>query len=288
MQTPEEYEVSQRVGQLIQGLKHRRGMSKETICRHLDISTRTLDNYLSGASSFKLGTLLKFADLCRVRLADILDDTETLSRLYPNNLKDKSTLVTLIMTTALSSLVFEPIICSLICILLILFRSDRSCASLALIFAAIFSLDVFMIAIIKYLIFPNVESNFIQNTSAFGIQLCINIVLLSLLKNRQVLLVLVSRGSSCTAFEKNYAEGPLYFLVMFMTTVDLLALVENFIRNLEKVGVNEEFAKIFWEVTFFYDYFEYLKALPMLLCVAVLYIGFIVRQQPLQNPQHLI
>ena len=89
--------------------------------------------------------------------------------------------------------------------------------------------------------------------------------------------VLVTKGKSPTVFERNHAEGPLYFLVITMVTVDFMALTENFIRNLEHLGVTEETAKVFWEVTFFYDYFEYLKVVPMLLCVLMLYVGLIVR-----------
>ncbi|WP_425606910.1 helix-turn-helix domain-containing protein [Pseudoalteromonas piscicida] len=118
MQTPEEYEVSQRIGLLIKGLKHKRGMSREDICRHLGIGMRTLDNYLNGVSSFKLGTLMKFADLCRVKLADILDDTEALSRLYPDNMKDKGSILTLILgSIAGYFLIFESIVFLLLLLL---------------------------------------------------------------------------------------------------------------------------------------------------------------------------
>lgn len=288
MQTPEEYEVSQRVGQLIQGLKHRRGMSKETICRHLDISTRTLDNYLSGASSFKLGTLLKFADLCRVRLADILDDTETLSRLYPNNLRDRGGILLLLAGSITGALVFEPVTCALLFLILFMAKEDKNSQLLTFIFAGTFVLEVLVALALRYVIFPSVESFYYENIYAFSIQLAMSLLLLFLLKYRMVIAAVITQGKTASIFEKNYAEGPLYILVGFCASVDFLALMENFLRNLEHLGVNEEFAKIFWEVTFFYDYFEYLKVLPMLLCVAVLYIGFIVRQQPLQNPQHLI
>lgn len=84
MQTPEEYEVSQRIGELIRGLKRRKGITKKEVSRRLGVGTTTLDDYLSGVSSFKLGTLLRFADICKVKLSDILDDTEKLSNLYEN------------------------------------------------------------------------------------------------------------------------------------------------------------------------------------------------------------
>ena len=84
MQTPEEYEVSQRIGELIRGLKRRKGITKKEVSRRLGVGATTLDDYLSGVSSFKLGTLLRFADICKVKLSDILDDTEKLSNLYEN------------------------------------------------------------------------------------------------------------------------------------------------------------------------------------------------------------
>ncbi len=84
MQTPEEYEVSQRIGELIRGLKRRKGITKKEVSRRLGVGVTTLDDYLSGVSSFKLGTLLRFADICKVKLSDILDDTEKLSNLYEN------------------------------------------------------------------------------------------------------------------------------------------------------------------------------------------------------------
>ncbi|GEK11765.1 hypothetical protein PPEP_b1145 [Pseudoalteromonas peptidolytica F12-50-A1] len=82
MQTPEEYEVSQRIGRLIQGLKRKKGWTREEVSRRMGVGNRTLDNYLNGSSSFKLGTLLRFAEICKVKLSDILEDTDKLSGLY--------------------------------------------------------------------------------------------------------------------------------------------------------------------------------------------------------------
>ncbi len=120
MQTPEEYEVSQRIGRLILGLKRTRGMTREDVCKRLGIGSRTLDNYLNGVSSFKLGTLLKFADLCKVKLADILDDTEALKRLYPENIKDKGNIFLLFMSSIVSVLVFEVIFIALLILVIFL------------------------------------------------------------------------------------------------------------------------------------------------------------------------
>ncbi|MFC3034412.1 helix-turn-helix domain-containing protein [Pseudoalteromonas fenneropenaei] len=90
MQTPEEYEVTKRVAALMKGLKKQRGYTKKDISRLLDIGLTTLDDYLNGVSSFRLGTLLKFAQLCRVSLSDILNDSENLTKLYEKKANDEA------------------------------------------------------------------------------------------------------------------------------------------------------------------------------------------------------
>lgn len=82
MQTPEEYEVTERVATLMKSLKKQRGYTKKDISRLLGVGLTTLDDYLNGVSSFRLGTLLKFAQLCKVSLSDILEDSENLAKLY--------------------------------------------------------------------------------------------------------------------------------------------------------------------------------------------------------------
>ena len=66
--------MSHRIGELIRGLKRRKGITKKEVSRRLGVGTTTLDAHLSGVSSFTLGTLLRFADICKVKLSDILDD----------------------------------------------------------------------------------------------------------------------------------------------------------------------------------------------------------------------
>ncbi|WP_462152233.1 helix-turn-helix domain-containing protein [Pseudoalteromonas xiamenensis] len=84
MQTPEEYEVTERVATLMKSLKKQRGYTKKDISRLLGVGLTTLDDYLNGVSSFRLGTLLKFAQLCKVSLSDILEDSDKLAKIYEN------------------------------------------------------------------------------------------------------------------------------------------------------------------------------------------------------------
>ncbi|MBR8844214.1 MULTISPECIES: hypothetical protein [Pseudoalteromonas] len=181
--------------------------------------------------------------------------------------------------------VFESIVCAMLFILACFSKKDQNSQMLTLIFAAVYVLEVFVAIGLKYFIFPAVESYYYENIYAFGLQLAVNLILLFLLKYRMTVGVLITKGKSASVFEKNYAEGPLYFLVLILVFIDFMALMENFLRNLERLGVSEETAKIFWEVRFFYDYFEYLKGVPILLCITLLYVGLIVRtkRQPVQG-----
>ncbi|WP_419146724.1 hypothetical protein [Pseudoalteromonas 'SMAR'] len=182
-----------------------------------------------------------------------------------------------VLVTFVSASAIEASMPIALIILTVLSRKDDNCLLLTACFATVFLLSAIVMYVLKVVIFPAVESNYIQNIYAFMSSLSLSIFLLYLIKHRMTVGVLVTKGKSPTVFERNHAEGPLYFLVITMVTVDFMALTENFIRNLEHLGVTEETAKVFWEVTFFYDYFEYLKAVPMLLCVLMLYVGLIVR-----------
>ncbi|MCG9770776.1 helix-turn-helix domain-containing protein [Pseudoalteromonas piscicida] len=285
MQTPEEYEVSQRIGLLIKGLKHKRGMSREDICRHLGIGMRTLDNYLNGVSSFKLGTLMKFADLCRVKLADILDDTEALSRLYPDNMKDKGSILTLLFGSLATAMLFESITLFLLIMLLCYSYKDKNNQCMVTIFVVIYALSNAFGYWLKYVVFPAAANSFIQNVYAFSINLALSLFLLFLIKYRMKFAVLITRGRSSEVFEKSLVEAPLYFLALILAVVDFCALIENFIRNLDRLGMDEEKVKIFWELTFFYDYYEYIKAPPILLSLVLLYAGILARKRNTQQPQ---
>lgn len=81
MQTPEEYEVTKRVSELIKLHKKRHGLTKRKFSEKLGIGLTTLDDYLNGTSSFRLGTLMNLASICKVKLSDLLDGTEAFCKL---------------------------------------------------------------------------------------------------------------------------------------------------------------------------------------------------------------
>lgn len=90
MQTPEEYEVTERIRSILNMLKKRRGMTKKAVSEKLGIGLTTLDDYLNGVSSFRLGTLIKLADIARIRLSDILDGTEAFTQQYDKEVQLKN------------------------------------------------------------------------------------------------------------------------------------------------------------------------------------------------------
>ncbi|ASD69660.1 helix-turn-helix domain-containing protein [Pseudoalteromonas piscicida] len=283
MQTPEEYEVSQRIGRLILGLKRIRGMTREDVCKRLGIGSRTLDNYLNGVSSFKLGTLLKFADLCKVKLADILDDTEALKRLYPENIKDKGNIFLLFTGYFVGVMVLEFTLFAFLILLLFYARNDKNSQSIVAIFIFAFSLEIVVAYWLNYVVFPAIESYYIENIYAFATQLLLSLLLALMIKYRMFLGAWFTKGNSASIFEKNQVDAPLYALACTLALIDFAALMENFIRNLECLGINEEVAKPFWELTFIYDYFAYIKAVPYLLCMFVLYAGITARRKQVLN-----
>ncbi|MEK0159875.1 hypothetical protein WLQ65_12160 [Pseudoalteromonas piscicida] len=201
------------------------------------------------------------------------------------NLAVLTSILAAVFVMIMSAPLIEIVMSAMLVILVFLARSDTNSQLLTLCFAIVFVLSSIAMFVLQTVIFPAVESYFIENIYAFSIQLSLSLLLLFLLKHRMTIAVILTRGRSPTVFEKNHAEGPLYLLVILLALVDFFALMENFLRNLDRMGVNEESAKVFWEVTFFYDYFAYLKAVPMLLCVLLLYVGLIVRtkRQPIQN-----
>ncbi|QZO12221.1 helix-turn-helix domain-containing protein [Pseudoalteromonas piscicida] len=88
MQTPEEYEVTLRIRELLKELKKRKGYTKKTISQKLGIGLTTLDDYLNGTSSFRLGTLIKLSEICRIQLSDILEGAGHIAKTYQNEVSN--------------------------------------------------------------------------------------------------------------------------------------------------------------------------------------------------------
>ncbi|QTH72718.1 helix-turn-helix domain-containing protein [Pseudoalteromonas xiamenensis] len=287
MQSPEEYEITERVNALVKGLKKRRGYTKKDISQKLGIGLTTFNDYLNGVSSFKLGTLIKFAALCKLTLPDILDDTQEAKKLYSEDLADranagKNTLdflvFVILIPTVLGAFTIQWVFLAILILLLFYARKDLNSQSLSLVYIVVMVPFYLMFIPIEEYIYPN-YSGFIQNIAAFSLAISSDLCLLYLLKNKMQLGIRLRKSNFSVLLEKNYIEGPLYGVTVGLLCVDLLAFLENIIRHLDKLGISKEFAKQFWKVRFIYDHFEYFKIFLMALILVLLFVGTRIRQR---------
>ncbi|WMN61367.1 helix-turn-helix transcriptional regulator [Pseudoalteromonas xiamenensis] len=289
MQTPEEYEITLRVNALVKGLKKRRGYTKKDISQKLGIGLTTFNDYLNGVSSFKLGTLIQFAALCKLTLPDILEDTLEAKKLYSEELADKANagkntldfLAFILLVPAITNAHgTQYLFCFLQILLLFFARKDLNSMTMSLVFLVVYVFGDLLIYPIEAYIFPYFNG-LVQNAVAFGANIVIDVLLIVLLKNRTLLSLWFSQGRNKLVLEKNFIEGPIYAVAIGFLLVDGLAFFENIIRNLEHFGIDESFAKHFWKITYIYDYFEYLKSSLMAIGVILLFIGTRIRQRQL-------
>ncbi|WP_462170376.1 helix-turn-helix domain-containing protein [Pseudoalteromonas xiamenensis] len=290
MQTPEEYEITERVNALVKGLKKRRGYTKKDISQKLGIGLTTFNDYLNGVSSFKLGTLIKFAALCKLTLPDILDDTLEAKKLYSEDLADranagKNTLdflaFILIIPAATSALATQWLFFFLHLLLVVYSRKDLNCMVVNVVFLLVYLLaDLFTLSWHEY-IYPN-YNGLIQNTTAFGFPLLTNCLLMYFIKNRMQLSVWLSKGRNKEVLEPNKLDAPVYIVLVSLVFADSIAILENILRNLEHFGIDEEFARQFWKVQYIYDNYEYIKVFLMALVIILLFIGTRIRQRQLR------
>lgn len=77
--------------------------------------------------------------------------------------------------------------------------------------------------------------------------------------SRRYLYWLKCRPTTSKELTYTRAETLLITVTAFYLVVDMLAIIENLIRNLEHVGVNEAFAKQFWHWTWIFDNYSLIK-----------------------------
>ncbi|WDE03677.1 hypothetical protein SG34_020155 [Thalassomonas viridans] len=148
---------------------------------------------------------------------------------------------------------------------------------------------VFKLAIFSLMNFYLLEymSNFkslVDNTVIYGVQLIALILLAVIMFFRPVISRFLHNKTSAKSnpdISITFADNLLFITFSILAAVTLLAFVENLIRNLDYLGVNEEFAKIFWQWTFFYDNYE------IFIHIGELFICFIVLCQSLINQKEL-
>lgn len=121
-----------------------------------------------------------------------------------------------------------------------------------------------------------------KNTRIYLIHFLTDVVLFLLIATRPILSRnwLMRKGQSVKSIVMTNADMALMTVFLLFICIDLLAMAENLIRNLEYLGVNEEFAKQFWGWDWvFYNYSPMKSILLGLELLAVLSITTKVARQ---------
>lgn len=176
----------------------------------------------------------------------------------------------------------QSIFCALLVFLAFLSRNDANSSYLVLMYLVVFAIGKIVVLPLHSSFFEN-SSGFIKNTYIFGFSALLDLCLVYLVRNRMALSLFITKGKKPAVLEKNYAEGPLLGLLIGYAAIDVFAFIENLVRNLEHLGINEIFAKQFWEITFFYNNYMYFKTVLLALSIAVLYMSVIIRKRQMPS-----
>lgn len=121
-----------------------------------------------------------------------------------------------------------------------------------------------LIVVSFYSIFLQAQlGNFITNNVYFGTHLLFDLVVLLFIAYRRPLMLYLfknSKNKQVEILKPTIVDAPLYGVFILFCVVDGLALLENIIRNLDRLGFSEEFSKQFWSWMFVYNNYEILKA----------------------------
>ncbi|WP_462169908.1 helix-turn-helix domain-containing protein [Pseudoalteromonas xiamenensis] len=278
MQTSDELEVTQRVREIIDELKARRGYTKKRVCDLLGIGQSTLDDYLNGKSSFKLDTLIKLSQISRLSLSEIVEGTRDYDRQLQTSqefkLKEiarKGIELSLIILVAMSTgLYYLSLYVAILTGVYYLSKKSLGSRFIALLLIASTIIELGFTFPFKLFIYSK-YSGYFENNIIYSIHLVMDIVTLFCIWNYQIIAFYFYKSKSLTAkldlFEKCYIHAPLILIYFVFCSVDLAAIVENQIRNLERLGIDESFASQFYHWQFIYDYYASIKV--ALICCTV-------------------
>ena len=139
---------------------------------------------------------------------------------------------------------------------------DFNFKSVATVICSALILEQIIIAIYSAL-YQASFGHFISNNVFFSTHLFFDVLILLFIGNRRAFMMLLySKHSKYhpEILKKAIVDAPLYGVFLLFCIVDSLALVENLLRNLERIGVSEEIAKDYWSWTFMFDNYELFKA----------------------------
>ncbi|WMN60693.1 helix-turn-helix domain-containing protein [Pseudoalteromonas xiamenensis] len=283
MQIPEEIEVTQRVREIIDNLKAKRGYTKKRVCDLLGIGQSTLDDYLNGKSSFKLDTLIKLSQISRLSLSEIVEGTKeydyqlkTSEEFKLKEIARKGIELSLIILVAMSSGVYY-LSFFVLALIAVYFLSKKSLGSQFIILTIVASTIIELGFTIPFKLFIyNQYSGYFQNNTIYSIHLIMDSITLTCIWNYQTLACYFHKSRSLkeilSLFDKCHIHAPMIVVYFAFCFVDIAAIVENQIRNMERLGLDETLASQFYHWQFIYDYYATVKV-TLICCTAFLLIS---------------
>ncbi|WMN60691.1 hypothetical protein NI389_05105 [Pseudoalteromonas xiamenensis] len=125
------------------------------------------------------------------------------------------------------------------------------------------------------------KPGFIQNSIIFTSHLIIDILIAYFISNRKSICLKYIKNISIETkkeiFEKSLLDAPLLGVYLLFCIVDTLALLENLLRHLDKIGFPAEAASKFSDFQFLYNNYEYIKY-ALLSLVLLLFISLFIRK----------
>ena len=141
-------------------------------------------------------------------------------------------------------------------------NDDFNFKSVSIVVGVALLIEIIIVAIYSNY-FQSRLGNYISNNFHFTLHFILDFLVLSFIANRRAVMLYLFKGRKSKHSEilkGSLVDAPLYGVFVLFCIADLLALVENLVRSLERIGVSEEFAKAYWSWTFIFDNYEIIKA----------------------------
>ncbi|QTH72716.1 hypothetical protein [Pseudoalteromonas xiamenensis] len=111
----------------------------------------------------------------------------------------------------------QSVFCVILLLLVVLSKNEFNSLFLVLIFFVTFLLSKILFYPIEAFIYPK-YSPLLVNSVAFGVQFFVDVLMIYFVKNRMRFSLMLTNGKDPSVMEKNYAEGPLYGLLLGYAT----------------------------------------------------------------------
>lgn len=121
---------------------------------------------------------------------------------------------------------------------------------------------------------------FIANSIVFLWLLCVDLSIYWFVKNRQSIQLRFKELQSTKAQDSillpSIVDAPLMGIALLFCSINMLNIFENIIRNLEHLGIPEDFAKQFWEWNWIYYATHPIKFVLQTLAIVILFAGIYI------------